>query len=93
MDQHNPVNNVLDLVCLQMADHMEAQILGKDFIFVPELLRFIFSKIHNSRRHDLLDHLHRLCLAHSNQKNVLSFTAASVAGCLDSFFHIFQVNE
>ena len=45
MNHDSPADHIFDFIPLQIADHMPSEILRQNIIFVPELLRLIFTEV------------------------------------------------
>ena len=91
MYQRNLVHNVLDLVSLQVSDHMPTDICGKLGYLVHQLLHLIFSEIPDAFRIGFLQHGDRHGFAHRNQRHLVTISGRPSAGTADLSLHCLQI--
>ena len=91
MDQDGLSQNLMNLVALQMSDHMPAHIIRKAAIFCLDLLNLIFTKIPGSSLISFLKHGNRFCLAYRNKRYLGRISSRSLAGLLDTPSYYFQI--
>ena len=91
MNQGNLSDNIFDLVALQMADHVPADV-GRELLhFIAQFLHFIFSEIADALPVDFLQHFQRFCFADSDESHFLRISSRPAAGIFNMLSYFFQL--
>ena len=91
VDQDRLIDDLSDLVCLEMSDHMESRILRDLRTFFRDLLHLVFTEITLPGLISFHQHGNRLRLADGDQGNFLRVSSRTKAGRIHAFSHIFYI--
>ena len=87
VDHNGLVHEVLDFVCLQVADHMPLNIFRQLRELVIDLLHTVFAERTLSGIVSLSEILDRHSLGDTDQSYVVTVSAGSLTSLSDTFFH------
>ena len=91
MDEFCLSNDIFHFVCLQMSDHMPADIFWKNFHFFTHFLNFILPKITRPKIIYGLKHFDWLGFADSDQCHITAFSSCVFACFAYICFYLLQV--
>ena len=91
VDQDHFVDDLSDLVCLEMADHVELCVLRDLRALLRDLLHLILAVVALSRLIGLHQHGDRLRLADGDQGDLLRISSRAKAGCVHAFPYVLYI--
>ena len=86
MDENSFSHYLMYFIALEMTDHMPTDILWQDWLFLNDLLNFIFTEIPCPGFICLFQHRYWFGLAYRNKSNLFWITSCPLAG----IFYIFS---